>query len=211
FPQNNDRITHQLATPINVIIGNPPYSVGQGSANDFNANVKYPTLDSRIADTYAERSTARSQRTLYDSYLRAFRWATDRIGDSGVVAFVSNGGWIDGNTADGIRLTLADEYSRIYVYNLRGNGRIGGDEGRKEGRPVFEFGGWNRDGSEIKSNKGGSRATISILIGVKDPNNTGAPEIHYAEVPDYLSAGQKIKTLMSAANFSELNTRKITP
>lgn len=106
FPANNDRITRQLATPINVIIGNPPYSVGQGSANDLNANVKYPHLDARIAETYAARSTAQLKNSLYDSYLRAFRWATDRIGDTGVVAFVSNGGWIDGNTADGIRLSL---------------------------------------------------------------------------------------------------------
>src|SRR5699024_11197812 len=118
FPQNNERILRQLNTPINVIVGNPPYSVGQTSANDLNANVSYPTLDKRITDTYAKYSTARNKNSLYDSYLRAFRWATDRIGEAGIVAFVSNGGWIDGNTADGIRLTLTDEYSKIYVYNL---------------------------------------------------------------------------------------------
>ena len=105
FPQNNDRIIKQLQTSINVIVGNPPYSVGQSSANDLNANVKYPTVDGRIEATYAKRSTASTRRTLYDSYVRAFRWATDRIGEAGVVAFVSNGGWIDGNTADGIRLS----------------------------------------------------------------------------------------------------------
>src|SRR5699024_9084291 len=118
-----ERITRQLATKINVIVGNPPYSVGQTSANDLNANMAYPTLDARIAGTYAKRSTATNKNSLYDSYLRAFRWATDRIGEAGIVAFVSNGGWIDGNTADGIRLTLGDEYATLYVYNLRGNMR----------------------------------------------------------------------------------------
>jgi predicted helicase len=130
FPQNNDRIVQQLRTPISVIVGNPPYSVGQTSANDLNANVKYPTLDRRIEATYAARSTAQLKSSLYDSYLRAFRWATDRIDGNGVVAFVSNGGWIDGNTADGIRLSLADEYARIYVYNLRGNQRTAGELSR---------------------------------------------------------------------------------
>lgn len=120
FPYNNARILRQLATPISVIIGNPPYSVGQSSANDLNANVKYPTLDGRIEQTYAKRSTAQLKNSLYDSYIRAFRWATDRIGDNGVVGFVSNGGYIDGNTADGMRLSLADDYAAVYVYNLRG-------------------------------------------------------------------------------------------
>jgi predicted helicase len=115
FAANNERITEQLDTKVSVIVGNPPYSVGQASANDLNANTKYPTLDGRIEATYAARSTATNKNSLYDSYIRAFRWATDRIGDSGVVAFVSNGGWIDGNTADGIRLSLADEYSHVYV------------------------------------------------------------------------------------------------
>lgn len=113
FAQNNERAERQLQRPINVIIGNPPYSAGQSSANDMNANLKYPTLDARIENTYAERSTATNKNSLYDSYLRAFRWATDRVGENGIVAFVSNGGWIDGNTADGIRLSLADEYSEL--------------------------------------------------------------------------------------------------
>lgn len=153
FPQNNARIIRQNDTRINVVIGNPPYSVGQTSANDLNANVGYPTLDGRIADTYAKLSTATNKNSLYDSYLRAFRWATDRIGDSGVVAFVSNGGWVDGNTADGIRLSMAEEYAHIYVYNLRGNQRTAGELSRKEGGKVF--------GS-------GSRNTVAIFIGIKN-------------------------------------------
>lgn len=195
FPANNERIEAQLAAPINVIVGNPPYSVGQTSANDLNANLKYPTLDARIADTYVKRSTATSTRTMYDSYLRAFRWATDRIGDQGVVAFVSNGGWIDGNTADGIRLSLAEDYSRIYVYNLRGNQRTAGELSRREGGKVF--------GS-------GSRNTIAVWIGVKDPNHSGDCEVLYKDIGDYLSREEKL-SFVSKATLDNLEWTLTTP
>lgn len=153
FPYNNARILRQLATPISVIIGNPPYSVGQSSANDLNANVKYPTLDGRIEQTYAKRSTAQLKNSLYDSYIRAFRWATDRIGDNGVVGFVSNGGYIDGNTADGMRLSLADDYAAVYVYNLRGNQRTAGELSRQEGGKVFG-GGESQHGGDLPWHQG---------------------------------------------------------
>lgn len=195
FPQNNSRIVKQLAAPIHVIVGNPPYSVGQTSANDLNANMSYPTLDKRIADTYAKRSTATLKNSLYDSYLRAFRWATDRVGDHGVVAFVSNGGWIDGNTADGIRLSLADEYSQIYVYNLRGNQRTAGELSRKEGGKVF--------GS-------GSRNTVAILIGVKDPTSTESCKIEYRDVGDYLTREQKL-AIVSQGDLNSVVWQRITP
>ena len=195
FPQNNARIIRQNDTRINVVIGNPPYSVGQTNANDLNANVGYPTLDGRIAQTYAKRSTATSQRTLYDSYLRAFRWATDRIGDSGVVAFVSNGGWLDGNSADGIRLSMAEEYARIYVYNLRGNTRTSGDQARKEGGQTF--------GS-------GSRATIAIFVGIKDAQHLGSCEIHYRDIGDYLSREEKLR-IVSEGQLGTVDWQSISP
>jgi predicted helicase len=195
FPANNERIEAQLAAPINVIVGNPPYSVGQTSANDLNANLRYKTLDGRIAETYAKYSTATNKNSLYDSYLRAFRWATDRIGDQGIVAFVSNGGWIDGNTADGIRLSLAEDYSRIYVYNLRGNQRTAGELSRKEGGKVF--------GS-------GSRNTIAIWIGVKDPRHTGSCEVFYKDIGDYLSREEKFSRV-SQATLANLEWTSITP
>lgn len=195
FPQNNARIIRQNDTRINVVIGNPPYSVGQTSANDLNANVGYPTLDGRIAATYAKHSTAQLKNSLYDSYLRAFRWATDRIGDSGVVAFVSNGGWVDGNTADGIRLSMAEEYSRIYIYNLRGNTRTSGERARKEGGQTF--------GS-------GSRATIAIFIGIKNPAHTGPCEIHYRDIGDYLTREDKLR-IISEGHLESVDWRTITP
>ena len=183
FRENNETIERQKNAPINVVIGNPPYSAGQKSANDINANQKYPGLDRRIAETYAAKSTATSQRTLYDSYLRAFRWATDRIGDQGVVAFVSNGGWIDGNTGDGVRLSMAEDFTDLYVFNLRGNQRTAGEQSRKEGGKVF--------GS-------GSRSTVAITVGVKDPAKSGF-QLHYRDIGDYLTAEEKLGIVDSSA------------
>lgn len=195
FPQNNDRITKQLATKIDVIVANPPWSGGQESANDNNANLKYPTLDKHIEDTYAKLSTATNKNSLYDSYIRAFRWATNRIGDRGIVAFVSNGGWIDGNTADGMRLALVDEYSDIYAYNLRGNQRTSGELSKKEGGKVF--------GS-------GSRSTVAIFVGVKDPTSKGPCRINYRDIGDYLSRDDKL-IMVGADSIDTVDWQMLTP
>lgn len=194
FQQNNARIERQKTAPIQVIVGNPPYSVGQSSANDLNANIKYATLDGRIEETYAARSTATSQRTLYDSYLRALRWATDRIGDQGVVAFVSNGGWIDSNTADGVRLSLAEDYSDLYVYNLRGNQRTAGEQSRREGGKVF--------GS-------GSRSTVAVFIGIKRAD-VGECRIHYRDIGDYLTTEEKLD-IVNKSEITSLDWETIEP
>ncbi|MBJ7289178.1 DEAD/DEAH box helicase [Williamsia sp.] len=195
FPQNNDRIMKQLDAPINVIVGNPPYSVGQDSANDNNANMTYPTLDARIGATYAGRSTGTNKNSLYDSYYRAYRWATDRVGDHGIVAFVSNGGWIDGNTADGVRLSFADEFAHLWIYNLRGNQRTAGELSRKEGGKVF--------GS-------GSRSTITIFIGVRDPSHTGPVQIRYRDIGDYLDRDEKLR-IVEASTIDNTEWRAIKP
>lgn len=195
FPQNNDRIVKQLRAPIHVIVGNPPYSVGQDSANDNNANLRYPTLDRRIGQTYAGRSTGTNKNSLYDSYYRAYRWATDRVGEHGIVAFVSNGGWIDGNTADGVRLSFADEFAHLWIYNLRGNQRTAGELSRREGGKVF--------GS-------GSRSTIVIFIGVKDPAHTGPVKIHYRDIGDYLDREQKLR-IIEASTIENTEWQGIEP
>ncbi|WP_258182256.1 Eco57I restriction-modification methylase domain-containing protein [Burkholderia multivorans] len=140
LPENHKRADEQKARDIRVIVGNPPYSVGQDNANDNNQNLKYPKLDGRIAATYAAHSTATNKNSLYDSYIRAFRWASDRIKDEGIVCFVTNGGWIDGNTMDGFRKTLQDEFADVYVFNLRGNARTQGEQRRKEAGNVFDSG-----------------------------------------------------------------------
>lgn len=180
IPVNNDRIEAQLATPIKVIVGNPPYSAGQGSANDDNANLKYPTLDRRIAATYAARSTATLKNSLYDSYIRAFRWASDRLGDNGVIGLVANGGWLDGNTADGIRKSFDREFDQIYVFNLKGNMRSTD---------------WKREGGQVFG--AGSQTSIAVLIAVKC-GGFGPCRIYYHDVGDYLTREEKLAAISRA-------------
>lgn len=194
FQENNETIERQKKAPINVVIGNPPYSAGQKSANDLNANQKYPSLDKRIAETYAEKSTATNKNSLYDSYLRAFRWATDRIGDQGVVAFVSNGGWVDGNTGDGVRLAMAEDFTNLYIFNLRGNARTAGEQRRKEAGNVFRDGG---------------RTTIAVMVGVKDPIKSGF-ELHYRDIGDYLTAEEKLR-IVASSSIETIDWQSITP
>lgn len=196
FPENNERINRQRQLPITVIVGNPPYSSGQDSANDDNANEKYPALDTAIRETYAARSTATNKNSLYDSYIRAIKWASLRIKERGVIAYVTNGGWLDSNTADGMRLTLAEEFSDIYVHNLRGNARTAGEQRKKEGGTVFDA---------------GSRATVAITILVKDPASTGQATIHYTDIGDYLTREQKLAKVADAARVQGLEPRTLTP
>lgn len=181
FRENSEGVLRQKRAPIRVIIGNPPYSVGQKSANDNAQNQSYPVLDKRIADTYADRSTATLKTSLYDSYIKAFRWASDRIAansDGGIVAFISNGSWLDGNAQDGFRACLESEFSDIYVLNLRGNQRTSGELSRKEGGKIFG---------------GGSRTPITITFLVKNPAKAGQPAtIHYHDIGDYLTREQKL-------------------
>ena len=142
FPKNSVRVENQKKTPIQVILGNPPYSVGQKSANDNAQNQKYPKLEKRIEETYAKESTAGRKSALYDSYIKAFRWASDRLDKSngGVVCFVSNGQWLEGNAQDGFRKCLEAEFDAIYVFNLRGNCRTSGELRQKEAGNVFGLG-----------------------------------------------------------------------
>ena len=196
FVANNDRATAQLGLKsIQVVIGNPPYSAGQESANDNNANQHYPSLDAKIEATYAARSTGTNKNSLYDSYLRAIRWASDRVGEAGVIGFVTNGGFIDGNTADGVRLTLAEEFSHLYVYNLRGNQRTAGELSRREGGKVFDS---------------GSRATVAITFLVKDPAHEGPAVLHYRDIGDYLSREDKLR-IVEESQIDTLEWETITP
>lgn len=177
---NSLRLTRQRELDIRVIVGNPPYSVGQTNANDNAANINYPKLDERIRRTYADRSSATLKNSLYDSYIRAIRWASDRIGDAGVVAYVSNAGWIDGNAADGLRQCLAEEFTAVHVVHLRGNQRTSGERSKREGGKIF--------GS-------GSRAPISISIFVKNPHAIEQGRIQFHDIGDYLSREQKLSAI----------------
>jgi predicted helicase len=177
MPDNSNRRTRQKALDIRVIIGNPPYSVGQGSANDNAANVAYPLLDERIQQTYAARSNATNKNGLYNSYIRAIRWASDRLGDAGVVAYVSNAGWVDNNQMDGLRKCLADEFASVHVFHLRGDQRTSGELSRREGGKIF--------GS-------GSRTPVAVAVLVKNPDATAHGQIHVHDIGDYLTREDKL-------------------
>ncbi|KRF29493.1 type ISP restriction/modification enzyme [Phycicoccus sp. Soil802] len=196
FPENNERINRQRKLPITVILGNPPYSSGQDSANDNNANEKYETLDAAIRDSYAARSTATNKNSLYDSYIRAIKWGSLRIKDRGVIAFVTNGGWLDSNTADGMRLSLADEFSAVHVFNLRGNQRTAGEQSRREGGKVFDA---------------GSRATVAITVLVKDPAQSGPVTVRYTDIGDYLTRDEKLAKIAEASRVGGLEPHSLTP
>ena len=198
FPQNNERVAHQKALDIRVIIGNPPYSAGQNSQNDANQNLKYPTLDASIASMYAARSKATNKNSLYDSYIRAIRWSSSRVAASehgGVICYVTNGGYIDSNTADGLRKSLADEFHPIYCLNLRGNQRTAGELSKREGGKVFGQ---------------GSRSTVAILLLVKKPGPTDTARIFYHDIGDYLTREEKLDIVADAA-LDSIPWQSITP
>ena len=200
FPQNSRRVQEQQKAPLRVIIGNPPYSIGQKSANDNAQNQKYSKLEKRIEETYAKGSSATSVKALYDAYIKAFRWASDRLDpkNGGVICFVSNGAWIDGNGMDGYRHCLEKEFSSIYVFNLRGNQRTSGELSRKEGGKIF--------GS-------GSRTPISITLLVKKPNHQEKATIHYHDIGDYLSRDEKLDIVkkMKSVSDTEMNWQTLSP
>lgn len=197
--KNSDRVEKQRNAPLRVILGNPPYSIGQKSANDNAQNQTYAKLDKRIADTYAKQSKAGLNKSLYDAYIKAFRWSTDKLDDmGGIIAFVTNGAWLDGNSTDGFRKAIEEEFSSIYIFNLRGNQRTSGELSRKEGGKIF--------GS-------GSRTPISITLLVKNPDiKKEKATIFYHDIGDYLDREQKLKIVKEFKTFSNpklvLNTLK---
>ncbi|MHB8290792.1 MAG: type ISP restriction/modification enzyme [Acidimicrobiales bacterium] len=167
-----------------------------GSENDNNKNLAYPILDDKIRSTYAARSTAGLKRNLYDSYIRAIRWASDRVATRGIVCFVTNGAFIDSASADGLRKCLADEAAAIWCLNLRGNQRTSGETSRREGGKVF--------GS-------GSRTPVAITLLVKDPDHTGPAQIHYHDIGDYLTREEKLAKLVAFADVSGVPWDQVTP
>jgi predicted helicase len=202
FPHNSELIIRQKGKPLTVITGNPPYSIGQKSANDNAQNQEYPKLNRRIEETYARQSNAGLNKSLYDAYIKAFRWAADRLGNNdGVIAFVTNGAWLDGNSTDGFRKCLEQEFDTIYVFNLRGNQRTSGELSRREGGKIF--------GS-------GSRTPISITLLVKrhcldsqSPQNKAT--IHYHDIGDYLTREQKLAIVRQNRSIANMQWQQLAP
>lgn len=193
FPENNKRVKRQKESPIRVVIANPPYSANQGDANNNNQNLKYPALDARIGETYAARSTATNKNSIYDSYVRAIRWASDRIKDRGVVGFVTNGYFIDSNAMDGLRACLCNEFQSVHVFNLRGNQRTSGEVSRQEGGKIF--------GS-------GARTPVAITLLVKNPAKKNGCVLRYRDIGDYLSREEKLQILKGFESVSGIERAK---
>jgi predicted helicase len=196
FQENNAKVTRQKNTDIRVIIGNPPYSVGQSDANQGNQNMKYPDLDESIRNTYSKLSQAKTTTALYDSYFRAFRWASNRLKDQGIICFITNGSWIDSNSADGFRKSLQGEFSKMHVFNLRGNARTNGELRRKEAGNVFGE---------------GSRTPVAITMLVRNPSHIGETEIYYHDIGDYHSKDTKLKLIREFQNIYNLPTVRLLP
>lgn len=194
FGTNDKRLKRQQEKPITAIIGNPPYSIGQGSQNDNNQNISYPKLDKRLSDTYVAKSNAGLTKGLYDSYVKAFRWASDRLKDNGVIGFVTNGNYLNTNSADGLRAGLYEEFNHLYIFNLRGDQRTLGEQSRREGGKIF--------GS-------GSRTPVAISILVKDSSDSH--ELHYYDIGDYLSQKDKLNIISDFGDISAIDWQEITP
>ncbi len=193
---NSSRRRKQKQLDIRVIVGNPPYSVGQGDANDNNTNVSYPSLDENIRTTYAAHSSATNKNALYDSYIRAIRWASNRIGKSGVIGFISGSGFIEKPGMNGVRKCLADEFSSIYVFNLRGDIRKNmlSKGAAKEGQNVFGT---------------GSMTGIAISILVKNPSKGSYGDIYYHDIGDDLKTERKLEILNELTSISTLSNNNV--
>ena len=195
LPENNEKAERQLKQPIRVIVGNPPYSAQQDSENDNNKNIDYPTLDENIRSTYAAQSGAKLVKNLYDSYIRAIRWASDRIGDRGIVAFVTNGSFLERNSLAGVRKCLTDEYSHLYIFNLRGfiRGKAA-EDAKREGKGVFNI-----------------LTGVAITIMVKDPAHLGPCELHYHDIGDYLSREEKLAIIEGFGCLDGMEWQRLMP
>ena len=194
FGTNDKRLKRQQEKPITAIIGNPPYSIGQNSQNDNNQNISYPKLEKRLAETYVVKSKASLTKGLYDSYVKAFRWASDRLKNQGVIGFVTNGNYLNTNSADGLRAGLYEEFNHLYIFNLRGDQRTLGEQSRREGGKIF--------GS-------GSRTPVAISILVKDGSDSH--ELHYYDIGDYLSQKEKLAIISGFGDVSQLDWQEIIP
>ena len=198
FVENSKRVQRQLDSPITVIIGNPPYSAGQKSANDNAQNQHYPLLESQLEKTYVQGSQANLNKSIYDSYYKAFRWATDRIDSTkGIVAFITNSGWIESNGADAFRRSIVKEFKDIYVIDLRGSirSKMGNREAaRKEGGNIFNI-----------------LAGVAITILIKGEENNKEASIHYFRIEDYMSKDEKLSLIKTKRDISALKFQDITP
>ena len=193
-PENTQRVENQKRAPMYVVIGNPPYNVGQVNENDNNKNRKYPTMDNRVQETYSKDSKATNKNALADPYVKAIRWASDRIGEEGVVALVTNSGFLDGVATDGMRKHLAEDFDTIYILDLSGN--------------VHK----NPKLSGTTHNVFGIQVGVSISLFVKKSGEADAPaEIFYARVEENWRKEEKYRFLDDKNQYGKIDWKRITP
>lgn len=194
FGENDKRLEKEKEKDITAIISNPPYSAKQKRVNNQNANAHYPNLDNNISNSYAKYSNSNNKNNVYDSYIRALRWATDRIGNKGVIGFVSNGQFLNSISGEGIRYYFHKEFNHLYIFNLRGDARTSGEKRRKEKDNIFGQ---------------GSRTPIAISILVKDDSDEH--EIFYHDIGDYLKKNEKLNIIEKFGSIENINFDKIVP
>ncbi|MXV73381.1 DEAD/DEAH box helicase [Candidatus Poribacteria bacterium] len=194
--ENTARVEKQKAADMFVVIGNPPYNAQQINENDNNKNRKYPTMDKQVEETYAQDSKAQLKNKLYDPYVKAFSWASKRIGKEGVVAFVTNNGFLDGIAFDGMRKHLAADFDAIYILDLSGNVRK------------------NPKLSGTTHNVFGIQVGVSINFFVKrnaTKTNLKTAEIFYARVDEFWRKEEKYRYLDSKQHYQNISWQQITP
>ena len=194
--ENTERVERQKAADMFVVIGNPPYNMGQVNENDNNKNRKYKAMDARITETYAKDSKATLRNKLHDPYVKAFSWASKRIGEEGIVAFVTNNGFLEGVAFDGMRKHLAQDFDAIYILDLGGNVRK------------------NPKLSGTTHNVFGIQVGVSINFFVKRNairTNLKTAEIFYARVDELWRKEEKYRYLDSKQHCQNIDWQKITP
>jgi predicted helicase len=191
--ENAERVKRQKASPIFVVIGNPPYNANQQNENDNNKNRRYPVMEKRVADTYGRDSVAVNKNTLADPYVKALRWASDRIGEDGLVAFITNNALVDAIAADGIRKHLAQDFSTIYVLDLGGNVRR------------------NPKLSGTTHNVFGIQLGVSISLLVRNHAAQGQRAIYVSRAPEYAKKEEKYSLLDEADNAFGVKWERVTP
>jgi predicted helicase len=192
--ENAERVKRQKESPIFVIIGNPPYNMGQVNENDNNRNRRYPVIDRRIAETYSKDSVATSKSALADPYVKAIRWASDRLGTEGIVAFVTNSGFLDGVATDGMRKHLARDFESAFILDLGGNVRK------------------NPKLSGTTHNVFGIQVGVSINILVRNrKGHQGDCRVYYARTEEFWRKEQKYEHLERVAAKSGITWQELTP
>ncbi len=186
--ENTERIEREKNAQIMVVVGNPPYNVGQINENDNNKNRRYPLIDQRVRETYAKYSQATNKNALSDAYVKFFRWAADRLqGRDGIVCFVSNNGFIEGIAFDGFRSFLVKDFTYIYHLDLGGNAR------KKESGNVFDI-----------------RVGVGITIAVRSAKHTERA-VYYYRTPEFREKGEKLHFLKNLRNGTNVDWLQLSP